>query len=119
MCLDGAHCNCDAGGLCDLPVVSWTLKGIFDGKQFTLLPTESIIRSSGPGSSSSSVVYEALDTFIRKKRVNESPLSPQSDFRLGDNSNPLQKNMAPELNIVSENEAAIRALNPTTYTQLL
>lgn len=93
--VDSDGCNYDARGLSDLPVVSWSIKGEYDGSQFTLLPKEAVIF----GSTQTPLVLPS-DTLLRKSKINEN-----KDFILWDNTNPFSSSTdTPPLNIVSEKE---------------
>lgn len=102
-------CNYDARGLSDLPVVSWSLKGEYDGAQFTLLPKEAVIF----GTTQTPLVLSS-DTLLRKSRINE-----QNNFILGDNSNPFDiTSPNPPLNIVSEREQDMLDSGIETYQNI-
>lgn len=81
-------------------LATWTIKGTYDGQEFTLLPKD--------GTDIDLKKVQERDTLIRKNKVTQLTPAPQMIF--GENSHPFDSNSSSELNIVSNKEEELKNL---------
>lgn len=81
-------------------LATWTIKGAYDGQEFTLLPKD--------GTDIDLKKVQERDTLIRKNKVTQLTPAPQMIF--GENFHPFDINSSSELNIISNKEEELKNL---------